>query len=275
MLLVACGSKNPAAPTAPTAPAGPVELPSGPPYATPGERMSYRIQLQGLEIAAMTFGVGEPTEVAGTQAIVVQGHAKSVGLANMVAAVDDTFTSWIDVTSGRSVRWQSDEFETNSKTNVEHTIVEMHAREGDIIPVTFHMNDATPVPEPQKASTAVVWDYNAFLIALRGWEGAPGTKTGVEVFRGRWMWHVDVTIKGRETLTTELGELPALRFDAHTYKLARDGSKYPDTDERDFTVWISDDEGRVPLQVTARTDYGDVKMQIVEYVPGTGTRLAP
>jgi hypothetical protein len=29
----------------------------------------------------------------------------------------------------------------------------------------------------------------------------------------------------------------------------------------------------VPLLTTARTDYGDIKMKIVEYVPGTGERL--
>lgn len=252
-----------------------MELPSGPPYLTPGERMTYRVNLQGVELAAYSLAVGEITDVAGKPSIVVQGHAKSVGLANLVASIDDTFTSWIDVETGHSRRWQSDEYETNSKTNIEHTIAELHARSGDMIPITFGMNDQPPASEPQKASLPVVWDYNAFLVALRGWEGAPGTKTTVEVLRSRWMWRIDVTIKGTETLTTELGELPALRFDAHTYKLARDGSRYPDTDERDFSVWISDDDGRVPLQVVARTDYGDVKMQIVEYVPGSGQRLRP
>jgi len=74
---------------------------------------------------------------------------------------------------------------------------------------------------------------------------------------------------------TELGELPALRFDGHTYKLGRDGKRMPGNDERHFSVWISDDDGRVPLQTTARTDYGDIKMQIIDYQPGTGQRLRP
>ena len=38
-------------------------------------------------------------------------------------------------------------------------------------------------------------------------------------------------------------------------------------------MWISDDDGRVPLEIRATTDYGDLKMRIVDYQPGTGKRL--
>ena len=118
-----------------------------------------------------------------------------------------------------------------------------------------------------------MWDYNAFLLAMRSWEGPFGTAVSSEVLRSRFMWHVDLRIAGKDKLVTELGELPALRLEAHTYKLDRTGAKDKGSDERDFSVWISDDDGRVPLQITARTDYGDVKMQIVDYAPGTGQRL--
>ena len=69
-----------------------------------------------------------------------------------------------------------------------------------------------------------------------------------------------------------LNLLPALRLDGHTYKLDREGKRAEGSDERDFSVWISDDEGRVPLQVTAKTDYGDVKLAITDYQPGTARK---
>jgi hypothetical protein len=94
-----------------------------------------------------------------------------------------------------------------------------------------------------------------------------------EVLRSRFMWHVEMKIHGKDKLVTALGALPALRFDGHTYKLDRDGKRALDSDERDFSIWISDDDGRVPLQIVAKTDYGDMKMQIVDYSPGTGKRL--
>lgn len=276
VVLAACGgSSSIPSQTTPTAPEQQPAFGDGPPLVTPGERMTYRVELGGFELAQMTLAIGDITDLAGTKAIVVQGHAKSVGLADRITAVDDTFTSWIDVESGRSLRFAVDEYETNSRTNIEHTIADLAGRTGDQLPITFALNDATPAPEPQKLAYPDAWDYNAFLVALRGWEAPKGTSKSLEVLRSRWLWHIDVTVGGKEQMVTELGELPALRFDAHTYKLTRAGEKDTSSEERRFSVWISDDDGRVPLQITARTDWGDVKMRIVDYQPGNGQRLRP
>lgn len=277
MLLVGCGHHGGSSITSPSkdpaAAAG--TTPKGPPLLTPGERMTYRVQLGGVELAQMTFGVGDISDVDGKRAIVVQGHAKSVGLANLVAAIDDTFTSWIDIGTGRPLRFSVDEYATNSKTDVEHTVIDLANRTGDSVPIQFHVNDGTPADEPQQLGMPEAWDYNAFLVMLRAWEGPKGTAGSMEVFRSRYLWHVDMKIAGKGKLTTELGDLPALRFDGHAYKLDRTHKKFPDTDERDFSVWISDDDGRVPLMLVARTDYGDVKMAITDYQPGNGARLKP
>jgi hypothetical protein len=237
--------------------------------------MQYKLSLQGIEVATYALGVGEITELGDKRAIVVQGHAKVSGLAAFIATIDDRFTSWVDVATGRPLRFQTDEYSSGSKTDIEHSVIDFAARAGDIVPVTFHVNDVPPRPEPQKVSQPVAWDYNAFLLALRAWEGAPGTALASEVFRSRWIWHVDVTIHGKEKLVTELGELPALRIDGRTYKLDRKGVREADSAERMFSMWISDDDGRVPLEIKATTDYGDLKMRIVDYQPGTGPRLRP
>jgi hypothetical protein len=277
-LLFACGSHpGPNLPTpAPVAKAvAGAKLGAAPPLATPGEHMQYKLSLQGVDLATYELGVGEIAEVAGKQAIVVQGHAKVSGLASFLATIDDRFTSWIDVTNGRSLRFQTDEYASGSKTDIEHAVVDLGARDGDTVPVTFHLNNMPALPEPQKVSQPIVWDYNAFLLGLRAWEGAPGSVLALEVFRSRFMWHVDVTIRGKEKLVTALGELPALRIDGHTYKLDRKGGRDRDSAERSFSMWISDDDGRVPLEIKATTDYGDLKMQIVDYQPGNGQRLGP
>jgi hypothetical protein len=137
------------------------------------------------------------------------------------------------------------------------------------------MNDASATPEAQKLSHSDAWDYNAFLIALRAWEAPVGTAITTEVFRSRYLWKIDLKVGARERLHTPLGVLPAVRFDGHAVKLTRDGTKFPDTEERDFSIWISDEGDRVPLKNTARTDYGDIEMLITEYQPGIGARLRP
>lgn len=235
--------------------------------------MSYRVSLQGIELAAYTLAIGQIEPLGGRRAITVLGHARLTGIGSLIGGnIDDHFTSWLDTETGRPLRFAVDEFASKSK-DIEHTVVDFAARKENKIPITFRLNDGTEQPESQIVSGSEVWDYNAFLIAARSWEGPPGTRAQFEVFRSRNLWRIVVTISGKERVTTELGELPALRFDATTFRLKRDGSRDPDADERYFTLWISDDAGRVPLQINAKTDYGEVKMQIVEYVPGSGAQL--
>ena len=237
--------------------------------------MQYKLSLRGIELATYTLAIGELTEIGGKQAIVVQGHAKVAGFVSFIANIDDRFTSWVDVATGRPLRFQTDEYSSGSKTDIEHAVVDLAGRTGDTVLVTFRLNDAPPRDEPQKASQPVVWDYNAFLLALRSWEGPPGSALSIEVFRSRYLWHADVKIHGKETLVTALGELPALRIDGRTYKLSRKGERDRESAERTFSMWISDDDGRVPLEIRATTDYGDLKMRISDYQPGTGKRLRP
>jgi len=251
------------------------KFPDGPPLVTPGERMTYRVQLQGVELASYELAVGDVTDVGGKKAVVVQGHAKAVGLVKMVANIDDKFTSWIDVTTGRPLRFTTDEYATKSE-DIEHSVADIAGRKGEMLPIAFHMNDQAETPEPQKVQLPEVWDYNSFLVALRAWEGGAGSKVTAEVLRSRFLWHVEMTIHGKDKIPTQiaqLNEVPALRFDGHTYKLTRQGGKFPDSDERDFSVWISDDAGRVPLKIVTRTDYGDVTMEITDYQAGSGQPL--
>jgi Protein of unknown function (DUF3108) len=282
LLLEACSRPvAPSAPSAPTAPATPAPakaetgLRGGPPLATPGEHMQYKLSLQGVDLATYDLAIGDVTELAGKRAIVVQGHAKVSGFASFLATIDDRFTSWVDVSNGRPLRFQTDEYASGSKTDIEHAVIDLAARADDTIPVTFHVNETPVKNETQKASQPVVWDYNAFLLALRAWEAPAGSTLALEVFRSRYMWHVDVKIHGKEKRVTALGELPALRIDGTTYKVDRKGARDPGSEQRAFTMWISDDDGRVPLEIMATTDYGDLKMQIVDYQPGAGQRLRP
>ncbi len=271
-LVAACGSSQVAS-TSSVHPAQPTaaRLPDGPPLVTPGEHMQYKLALQGVELAVYDLGVGETTQVDGKQAVLVQSHAKTVGLGALIK-VDDFFWSYVDVATGRPLRWASDEY-TADGSHKEKTNADLGARESATVPVMFHLDEEAPQPEPQHLSQPDVWDMNSFMVALRSWEAPPGTALTAEVFRSRFLWHVEVQIHGKEQLTTELGDLPALRIDARTYKLERDGSRAAGNDERHFSFWISDDDGRVPLQITARTDYGDIKMTILDYQPGNGQRL--
>jgi hypothetical protein len=270
--LAACGNATSTISTSAT-PTNGGKFPEGPPLLTPREQMSYKLSLRNVDLATYDLATGDITDLDGKAVIVVQGHAKTRGLAAMLTNVDDVFTSWIDIENGRPRRWAVEESSTDGKVR-ERTDARLDQRAEDVVPVQVWLDDK-PSTEPQKVSMADVWDYNAYLIALRAWEAPKGSTITSEVFRSRFLWNVSMTIGGHEKLVTDLGEFPTLRFDGRAYRLERDGSRSKDHAERAFSIWITDDSGRVPVLTKARTDYGDIELAIVAYDPGTGERLRP
>ncbi len=271
LALVACGSHH-ADLAMPAQTAG--ALPGGPPLVTPGERMSYRLRIGGMDLATYDMGVGDITTVGDHRTIVVQSHAKAKPLVALVSNIDEVYTSWIDVTSGHPVRWTTEERTPDGEVK-EAADVRFDQRSGASMPVHVEVLDKPALEVTQHVSLPDVWDYNAFVIALRAWEATPGTTAVAEVMRGRYLWHVTVTVHGAETVVTELGDFPALRFDGVTYRLERDGDRDASAAKRKFSLWISNDDGRVPLKNIAESDYGTLEMTLVDYQPGNGHRLRP
>jgi Protein of unknown function (DUF3108) len=268
-----CGS-NPATPVTPQNRPDDVTLPVGPPLATPGERMSYRLTLKGVELGTFVVAVGDLTTLEdGSPTVVVHAQARSSGVARLVADIDDHFTSWVDTRSGRPRRFEVYEHVSRRSPDRDHVVVDFAARDGNEIPVRYGVNDGPLSTLRQRVTLSEVWDYNAFLLAIRAWEAAPGTTATLEVFRSRYVWRIALTLGRRAAIVTELGQLPTLRFDARAFRLGRDGARQADPPERSFTLWISDDNDRVPLKLDATSDYGRISMDIVDYQPGTGQRL--
>jgi hypothetical protein len=118
----------------------------------------------------------------------------------------------------------------------------------------------------QQVTTGQPIDLLTLLMQLRSWE-KPGKRT-VEAVRSRYIWRTEIRLAGRETVKTELGNLPAVRFEAESRRINRDGSYDKSSEPRKIMIWISDDADRVPIQMIAPTDYGQVKMSIAEYTPG-------
>jgi hypothetical protein len=62
-----------------------------------------------------------------------------------------------------------------------------------------------------------------------------------------------------------MGQFDVLRIDGVAQRLTRtlreDRRKQP----RHYTIWISDDQSRLPLLIKGKTEYGDVRAELVEY----------
>jgi Protein of unknown function (DUF3108) len=251
------------APAAGSPAAGPPALGGKPPLATPGERFTYKISIQGVELAEFLIDIGSDAD-----GMVVRSVARSSGVGALLKKVETQFISHIDPQTGKPRRFRSEERAGSKDATIERSDARIAERQGDVVSVLVRRGDDAAAAEQneQQKVQGEVWDLNAVMIALRQFEAPQGTKLAFESFRSRYVWRTELTVGKREQLTTQLGRVSTLRFEGWGHGLRRNG-ELNDEPERRFQIWVSDDADRVPVLLVGVTDYGDIRMEITSYTP--------
>lgn len=236
---------------------------AGAPLAAVGERMAYTVTLHGVSLAEFVMEVTGLVAVGDRDALVVEMRVDTLALASMLHAVHDRFTSWIDVGTGRPLQFHAQEIVAEAKVT-EETQARFQPRE---YPVRLVVGDDAGTDETQVVQ-GVPYDFTSFLVYMRAWEAPKGSELVVDIMRSRFVWRVRIVVGERGNLVTVLGDLPVVRFEGEGVRVLRDGTVDPTSDRRRFSIWISDDADRVPVKLSAHTDYGDVLLEMASYTPG-------
>lgn len=83
---------------------------------------------------------------------------------------------------------------------------------------------------------------------------------------GQALYRVTLIGAGRQALASGAAGPPvvALRVDGRADPIFYDGRDAPDRPRRTFSVWLSDDDARIPLRLTMPIGIGDVVVELVE-----------
>lgn len=226
----------------------------------PGETMAFEVRLGGVLAGEAAMAVGELGEFEGKKAVVVKSRANTAGAAALIKRIVDEATTVIDMESGRPLKLDTLVEQGSKKTTA-------HARfTGSIADVTYERSD-DPNPHTYKINfgTQTVHDTHSAMAQVRGWRPAPGTTRSVFVVGGRRLWRVDVKFLGIETIGSAVGNRRAIKFEGSSFRARPNFTIETDKPMRTFTVWLSDDADRVPLRVLAKTELGDVTVDLTEY----------
>jgi len=103
-------------------------------------------------------------------------------------------------------------------------------------------------------------DMHSALLLLRAWRPRLDETAHFYVVLGRRPWRVDVTSRGPEMI--KLGEQPRLtyRIDGVAVRLDPPGAE--GTPPKRFSLWLSEEAGRVPLRMVADASFGQVTMTL-------------
>jgi hypothetical protein len=79
------------------------------------------------------------------------------------------------------------------------------------------------------------------------------------------LWKTVLTVEGHEELHTAVGKRRTVRIGGVSTRLRpsfeEDKSKQP----RTFTLWVTDDDQRIPVKISAHTELGDVVAKATSY----------
>jgi len=196
-------------------------------FGVPGEAMEYQVALRGVTVGRVQVAVGRPGFVDGHRAIIVRSRGTSAGFLSLITNLRWELTTTLDMTSGLPIR------------EVEESWLEEDG-------------------EPEHHRNEREWGDRGFNLhaaagALRGWHSRAGQRASFEVTIDQAEIDVELWEAAREYVASE--KQPAVRYDG----IARE--KYG------FSVWISDDEARVPLHLRTDTKWGTVTVELVRYDP--------
>ena len=226
----------------------------------PGETMAFEVRLGNMLAGEAALAVGEVGEVEGKRAVVVKSRAATAGAAALLTKISDEATTVIDMATGRPMSLNTIVEHGTKRTEAQATFT------GTSADVTYKRSDEEK-PHTFKINFGQngVHDMHSAMAQVRGWRPTPGTTRTVYVVGGRRLWRVDVKLVGNETVGSSLGNRRAIKLEGTSYRAKPNFDIETSRPARTFQVWLSDDADRVPLKVLAKTELGEVTVELTDY----------
>ena len=232
------------------------------PFYIPGEVMRFELSLHNIVGGEAILAVGQPGKVEGRDVIVVRSQSKSAGVAALFKEVSDDVTTWVDLVSGKPTQLVAD-----VKFGAKEALIEtsFSGRRPGRFDIDYTRRGRGKRTVMQQMPNAGTYDGHSVLGVLRAWAPPTGTQSYFYVLAGKRLWSNEVKVAGREKITTKLGHRNAIKIEGIAWRLDRRLARVKNKKSRSYTIWISDDEQRLPIRVSAQTEYGEVKVELVNH----------
>ncbi len=215
----------------------------------PGEKMSFSIDYGIVNAGEGTLEVLGLGEFNGRTVYRVESSANSNRFFSSVYKVRDKVISYIDVETQTSLYFYKRLREGDYKKTVEITFDQEAGR-------------ALYADGQEFESVSGVQDVLSAFFFVRNLDLAPGNVYSVPAHSSRRTYDLKVFVHGRERVEVKAGA-----FDCFVVEPMIEGDglfKH----EGKLTMYITDDEHRVPVLIKTKVPVGSIDVQLTEYRPG-------
>ncbi len=219
-----------------------------------GEWFKFKVHYGFVTAGYATLQVKEEN-LKGKQVYHVIGKGKTTGMSRWFFKVDDNYESYIDKDKDIPYRFirQIDEggHTKNIQIDFNHTkkIAYIQNKKHD----TSYVQSIQPgVQDMVSAFYFLRNNINATLLQ-------EGDIVDLNMFFDKENFKFRVKFLGREKLETEFGKIAALKFRPYV----QSGRVFKEKES--LTVWVSDDQNKIPLLIKADLAIGSLKASLIEF----------
>ena len=132
-------------------------------------------------------------------------------------------------------------------------------------------NEGSPneIPKPRPFNFHGLFDLHSGMLYLRSQPLSDHSVYRIVVYPATSAYLTTLTVLGRERITVHAGSYNAIKFDLQVKRIGKKFELEPHRKFRRATIWISDDENRIPLRIEAQIFVGTVfgELQSVRFEP--------
>jgi hypothetical protein len=220
----------------------PTALPAGLPFAA-GEQLNFSIYVENVAqpVGEASFQVRARSKYFGRDGVMLTGYAKTTGAAQALFTANDQMTSYVDPST--LLPFRSETIQQESKRRLNQTIT-LDQDRGSITTDT-----GTKIEIP-----VGTYDLLSVFYALRSFNLKSPKPNAVSLFVNNRPRTLLIGFLKRETIELGGQQIPALQLSLITDD--------PQGDRNTLRLWVSEDQRRLPLRITAVTTAGKVRADL-------------
>jgi hypothetical protein len=250
----------------------------GPSYGE-SERLEAEVLIDGVLAGKGMLETGKRCLSGGKAALPVRATASTAGIVAVFGNASATSAGLIDLDTNAPLEgtWSFDvgdveaRFDMTFKGASYRMREERHQEGKPDKPPRFR-----PVTLPTEQA---LHDAHTILGYLRSWDAPEGARGHLYMTMGKILYRVDAVVVGAESVPTARGPVAARRIDGVATRVNDRTLKPSNASARTFSIWVSDDEERIPQRVLVETKGITFALELARHEKGEafadGAALSP
>jgi hypothetical protein len=216
---------------------------------TNNEKLEFRVHYGLINAASIVFEVGPAlVQKYDRKCFNVKAEGKTLKSFDWAYKVRDRFETYIDAEAIAPISYnkniQEDKYTDNDLVTFKHNSKKLFGVKGMLdMPVYTH-----------DVISAIYYVRNIDFTNSK-----VGDKFPLDVYLDNKIYNLGFKYAGKETITTDIGKVKCIKL-VPTLIVDRVFK-----DQEDMTVWISDDENKIPIRVKAKIMVGSIKVDLTSY----------